>query len=132
MSSTVLDALTQASKGLEFPSESEYPFEPFLWKGDGTALTSEQIIQKAGLRGTSKTKVVDLDSFFQPATEEQDWFGPEEKETMKKFRNLVQVLKANLKDIQVLRAGKTEIEVVILGRTCDGDWAGLKTRVVET
>jgi len=55
-----------------------------------------------------------------------------EKEEVRKFRDLVQTLKKTLKDIKVFKVGKVEADVYIVGRTESGDWAGLKTKVVET
>ena len=41
MKSDVLALLTKATAGLVYPSESEYPVQPFLWKMDGQPLTPE-------------------------------------------------------------------------------------------
>jgi hypothetical protein len=73
-----------------------------------------------------------LDAFFKDVTTGEDWHDAEEKEEVRKFRELVQTLKKALKDIKVFKAGKVEVDVYIVGRTESGDWAGLKTKVVET
>ncbi len=73
-----------------------------------------------------------LDAFFRDVTTEEDWHDAEEKEEVLKFRQLVQTLKKTVKDIRVFKVGKVEADVYIVGRTESGDWAGLKTKVVET
>ena len=73
-----------------------------------------------------------VDGFFAIATQEEDWHDEEERETAKRFQNLVRILKQNLSQLQVYRVGSIEIDVYIIGMTPGGDWAGLSTQVVET
>jgi hypothetical protein len=42
-----------------------------------------------------------VDEFFAIATQEEDWYDEEERETAKRFQNLVSVLKQNLSQLQV-------------------------------
>jgi hypothetical protein len=51
---------------------------------------------------------------------------------VKRFQNLVSVLKQNLSNIQVYRVGSVSIDAYIVGVTDGGDWAGLCTKLVET
>ena len=72
-----------------------------------------------------------VEEFFAIAQEE-DWHGQEERETVKRFQNLVSVLKQNLSQLQVYRVGNTNINAYIVGVTDGGEWAGLSTKLVET
>jgi len=128
---SVLDKLKEASSGLLFMSESEYPFEGLLWESKD-AITTENILQRTGHSPDTPVEVVDIDSFFEPATTEQDWHGEEEKETTKKYQVLVETLKHNLSDIKVYRLGPRAIDVYIVGTTPSGEVTGLSTKVVET
>nr|WP_228056891.1 nuclease A inhibitor family protein [Tychonema sp. LEGE 07203] len=56
----------------------------------------------------------------------------QERETVKRFQNLVRVLKQNLSNIQVYRVGNININAYIVGVTDGGDWAGLSTKLLET
>ena len=58
-----LDALKKASKGLLFPSESEAPLEPFVWK-DGGALTHERLLELAGAEEGTAVEETDLGSLL--------------------------------------------------------------------
>ncbi|WP_017651775.1 nuclease A inhibitor family protein [Fortiea contorta] len=129
--SEIINQLEQAADDLLFMSESEYPFEVFLWEGVAQ-LTPEKVVEKTNHPPDTATEVVGVDDFFRIATQEEDWYGSEEKETVQKFRNLVQVIKANLQNPQVYRLSETEIDVYILGTTPSSDLAGLSTKVVET
>jgi len=55
---------------------------------------------------------------------------PEDKA---KFDKLAQVLKEQLSGVKVYKVGdEAEKHVYVVGKTSDGQWAGLKTSVVET
>jgi hypothetical protein len=130
-SSDMVDKLKQASDGLQCMSEADYPFEVFQWEGQ-EPLTAETVIKQTGHTPDTPVEVVQLDDFFQNATQEQDWHNDEEKETVAKFKALVETLKTYLSDIQVYRLGTVEIDVYVIGKTPLGDLAGLCTKVAET
>jgi hypothetical protein len=130
--STITEILRSASADVLFVSESESPFEVFLWELPADAqITPEMIIDRTGVAGDIAIEFVDLESFFGVATTHQDWHGALETEMVNKYQNLVRVLQENLTDIQVVRVGEINIDVYIVGKT-DGNLAGLKTNVVET
>ncbi len=111
-------------------SESDYPFEVFQW--ETLEPTAETVIQQTSHAPDTPVEVVSVDEFFQNATQEQDWHNDEEKETVGKFKALVETLKTNLNNVQVYRLGTVEIDAYIIGKTPSGDLAGVSTKVVET
>jgi hypothetical protein len=127
----ITDQLKATSEGLFWMSESEYPFEVFLWEG-AARLTHEEVIQKTGHSSDTPIETVTVDNFFSVATTEEDWHGDEEKETVAKFKALVQTIKLNLANSTVYRLGEIEIDVYIIGEIPSGSLAGLSTKVVET
>jgi Nuclease A inhibitor-like protein len=127
----ITDQLKGASEGLLWMSESEYPFEVFLWEG-AALLTHNEVIQKTGHSSDTPIETVTVDNFFSVATTSEDWHGDEEKEMVAKFKALAQTIKLNLANSTVYRLGKIEIDVYIIGETPTGDLAGLSTKVVET
>lgn len=131
--SSVIEILQKASADLLFISESESPFEVFFWElPEGTEVTSEMMLQQTGISADTPIDFSDLESFFSVATTHQDWHGSFEKEIVEKYQHLGQTLQENLTDIQVIRIGKINIDIYIIGKTADGNLAGLKTQVVET
>jgi predicted peptidase len=68
-----------------------------------------------------------VDEFFAIATQEEDWHDQDERETAKRFQNLVSILKQNLSQLQVYRVGSIDIDAYIVGVTDGGEWAGLST-----
>jgi hypothetical protein len=130
---TILEKLTQASTGLLMTSESDYPFETFVWSGQAKEeLTTEKLLQLTNHPGNLPVEAVELDYFFRHAAQEKEWHDEQQKENVKKFQSLVEMLKANLKDIKVYRVGTIAIDVYIVGKTDDCDLAGVSTKVVET
>jgi hypothetical protein len=126
---TVTETLTQASQGLLMPSESEYPFEVFVW--EDVELTPQKILELTNYPPATLIEEVELDYFFRNVAGEKDWHDEIQKENVAKFQNLVQVIKDNLAELRVYRIGTIEVNVYIVGKTNDGV-AGLATKVIET
>ena len=128
----VVETLRKASEGLQFMSESEYPFAVFLWSGQTKVPLITEIVQQTGHNQGTPTEIVELNEFFQPATQEPDWYSSAEKATAQKYQNLVKTIESNLSDIKVYRIGEAEIDVYIVGKANSNDLAGLSTKVIET
>ena len=120
--------LKEATEGLTYQSESDYPVKPLFMKGEGRKSISASDIPKA----IKPIKQIDLDEFFDSVTREEDWYGPAERKTAQRFQELVKLLRDNLTDIKVYKAGKVKMDVYVVGKTTDGDFAGVTTKVVET
>ncbi len=124
--------LKDASNGLFMPSESEYPFEPFIWSGFKEPLTPEKILELTNHPQNSPVEIVDLPYLFRNLAQEQEWHDDQQKENVGKYRKLLEALESNLSDIQVYRVGKRSIDVYVVGKAGSGDLAGVATKVVET
>lgn len=131
MTHSIASQLQQTSKNLLFLSETDAPFEVIHWPAQGE-LTPAKLLQLTQHSPDAPVKVVSVDDFFAIATQEEDWHDQEERETVKRFQNLVSVLKQNLSQLQVFRVGSIEIDAYIIGVTQNGEWAGLSTKLVET
>lgn len=130
MSGEIVEKLKEASTGLLMMSESDYPFEVVQWEGAAPA-TQEKILQLTGSQDLP-VEVVDLDYLFRNCAFEQEWHNELQKKDVQKFQTFVQTLKDNLSDISVYRVGKINIDAYIIGKTQDGDLAGVVTKLVET
>ena len=124
----IIDRITKLSKDLLFPSESEYPLEPFTW--ESTSLTPETILERSQKPADTLIESITLEEFFAPVTTDEDWFDDEDREIAQRFRDL-QAAIATLENVQVFRLGKIEIDVYIVG-AIGPDLIGLKTTVIET
>src|SRR5262249_53562757 len=111
-------ALEKATKGLLYPSETDAPFEAFVWgSGDNLEATVRRL---AGEPPKQKCRRESLADFLQDLAEEDD------------FKRLKATLEKNLSGIQVYRFGSTDPTYYVVGTDNGGRLAGLKTKAVET
>lgn len=125
--------LSEATEGLLFTSESDYPFDIIVWRGQalGAPLSPESLIQITEHTEDTPVELMDLDTFFKGATQEQDWHDESEKESVARFQELAEILHTDLDNVQVYKVGEFEMDVFILG-TVASDVVGLSTKIVET
>lgn len=125
------ERLKSLTEGLSYQSESDYAVEPYAREADKGAPSAEEFAKgRAG--EDAAVREMDFDSFFGNYTNEQDWWGDEERAVAKKFQALVAFLKESLKEIKVYRVGGVEADVYVVGKTASGGFAGVKTKVVQT
>ncbi|HEX8853899.1 MAG TPA: nuclease A inhibitor family protein [Pyrinomonadaceae bacterium] len=127
----ILRELERATAGLLFMSESDYPFEVFRRAG-AEPFTDDVLRRKERLDASSPVAVQSVEDFFRVAAGEQDWKGADEQATARRYQALVKLLKRALGDVRVYRVGEINVGVYIVGRSPEGSWLGLSTRVVET
>ena len=84
-------------------------------------------------RKSAKTPVQELPlkESFRDLTAEQDWHGDEEKETVRRYRDLLKALQKNVSGVKVFEVGSRNVSVFIVGQTEERDWAGLRTTAVQ-
>jgi histidine triad (HIT) family protein len=120
--SPALAALQKASKGLVYTSESEDKLEAFVWE-DGSPLTPKHLLELAGAEAGTAVEESSLGDFFHAVP-------PEDKAG---FDKLAAVIGEQLSGVKVYKIGdEAEKDAYVVGKTSDGNWAGLKTTVVET
>jgi hypothetical protein len=129
MAADPVSALKKASKGLLYPSEYDAPFQTVVWKGQQGALTKQAIRQLGKHPASAPVEQVSLEDFFGELTAEDSGAGAADAE---EYRVLLQVVQEQLSGVKVFRVGQTKVTIYIVGRTKDGDLAGLKTTSVET
>ena len=126
----LIEALKEATRGLTFMSESDYPLEVFDW---GQAAPTPEFLR--GLDGSAPDAPVETRTpaaFFRAATSEPDWKGADELAVAKRFQKLLRLLEENLSDLKVFHVGTINMPVYVVGRSASGSWLGVSTRVVET
>ncbi|MFS0518997.1 nuclease A inhibitor family protein [Nostoc sp. UIC 10607] len=133
MTNEITEKLKQASDGLLMISESEYPFEAFLWSNQAQEpMTAQKLLQLTGHSLETSIEEVELDYIFRNCAEEKEWHDEIQKQNVSKFKSLVKILKDHLTDIKVYRLGTINLDIYIVGKTPSADLAGISTKVVET
>jgi hypothetical protein len=128
-----LNQLKTAIAGLQWMSESEYPFEVVCWTDYPIAtLTEAALLELTHHSPDIAVETQDFDWFFEPAIGDQDWHSESEQTTVQQYQQLVTLLKQNLSDLRVYRIGTINLDIYALGQTETGDVAGVATKAVET
>lgn len=133
--SDLLGTLKQQTKGLIYTSEADFAVKPFVWdkaQVGGDTLTPDNVKTLLKLASNAPVQTMTPDEFFAPAVTLEDWYGDEEKQTAQQFQTLQNTLKTSLTDIAVYKIGDAKKTVVVVGKTTDGNFAGVTTKVVET
>ena len=128
----ILDELAKATEGLLFMSESDYPFETFRLDGTSGAEPQERLRELGGEAAGAPVETKSLAEFFRAAASEPAWKGEEERASARRFQHLARVLEENLRDVCVYKVGSVNMAVYVVGRSAEGNWLGVSTRVVET
>ncbi len=127
--------LTTLTKGLIYSSEADFPVKPFLWKKADVGaepLTPDKIKTLLQIKPNSPVETITSEAFFEPVVTIENWFGDEEKQTAAQFQKLAETLKTDLTDVAVYKIGDSKKTVVVVGKTQEGDYTGVTTKVVET
>lgn len=125
------EELKAATHGLLFMSESDYPFEVIKWEGT-EEMSPEYLRKVAGQDANALVEERTIADFFRVVAGEQEWKGEAELALAKRYQSLVRLLEENLKGVKVYRLGEKNIGVYVVGRSEEGNWLGVNTRVVET
>ena len=124
----ITDRLSILSKDLLFPSESDFPLEPFTW--ESATITPEIILTRSKKPADTAIESINLEDFFAPVMTDEDWFDDEDRQVAQRFRDLKTAI-ATLENVQVFKVGTIEIDVYIVG-AIGPDLVGIKTTIIET
>ncbi|SIQ95813.1 nuclease A inhibitor family protein [Pontibacter lucknowensis] len=125
--------LKEATDGLLMISETDAPFEFYQAENfKGETLDEETVLKLAAMPADYPFEELELGYFFRNMTHARPDAGEEGMQQAKRFQHLEKKLHELLQDVKVYRVGETQKLVLILGRTPNGEIAGLKTMVVET
>lgn len=130
--STLMIQLQEATADLLWMSEIDAPLEVIHWPPSDLELTPSHLLELTNHPLTTPVTRVTVDDLFAGATEEQDWFGEEERAIAQRYRDVVAILKQSLNNLQGYRVGEVNISLYMVGQTESRDWVGLATQAVET
>lgn len=126
-----LQRIKEASEGLLFMSEADYPFE-LVHIEEPVADPGQKLLTLSGKGEGSPVEKVDLPYFFRNQVRVYPESSPEQRARAQRFERLQQVLGEELTGIEVYRIGTIDIDAYIIGKRKDGRYAGLRTKLIET
>lgn len=130
-----LSTLQELTEGLLYMSESDFPVKPIWWLRQDIGaddLTVDRLLAFTGHPSGLPVETVDFYAFFEPAIQPEAWHSDEERESVRRFQALMRALAESLTDLVVYKVGVAQKDVYVIGKTPDGDFAGVTTKVVET
>lgn len=125
------DKIKTVCEGLYYISETDAEISLFAGR-EAKAVTKEEILSQTKSQSDATVEEKSFDELFARLTEIQDWFGDEEKQTARKFADLRDLLKNNLRELKVFKIGKIELDVYVVGLDEENKLTGIKTKAVET
>jgi Nuclease A inhibitor-like protein len=156
----VVATLHEATSGLLFTSESDYPMTVFqlsLTSSTTPTITAENAksillsttnmpsnihsIHRQDWTTNVAVEETSLDWFFRRYTIAQDWWEPSQHAELPRWKHLQSLLNQSIFDVNVFRVGQAgdcglygSIDIFVVGRCqCDpSTWVGVHTISVET
>lgn len=128
---SALDRLTALASGLLFISESDHPLQVIRL---GAVAESElpNLVRSAVSRRDAPVQCVALEAFFQRATRTQPYHTDQDRVVVERYQTLVGFMGGELADARVYRVGEVEVDVYAVGRSLEGEWLGVATKLIET
>jgi hypothetical protein len=123
--------IEKACEGLVYISETDSPIEVFF-KDDIKEPTAKYLLKSLERADETATESSNPEDFFKRLTQAREWHTEEQTKTVSRFKKLRQVLERDLDDIRVIRIGRIRIEIYVIGKSKNGEVAGIKTFSVET
>jgi hypothetical protein len=124
--------LMEASEGLQMLSETDATFEFYHHEKPEDKFGEDIVVEWDGKPGGTKIEVLSLDEFFKNMTEAHAGATEEQKQNTERFKKLQAKLEELLEDVKAYKLSDLIMPVYLIGRTESGDYAGLKTIVVES
>jgi hypothetical protein len=131
MANLALGILRRATKGLLYMSEKDAPFTAIALK-EGDTPVAANIAALVGASADSPIEELGFASFFGELTKVRKWHAEDDKAVVKRYQDLLAVLRETLTSLKVFKIGKVQVKIAILGKTSGGSWAGLVTDSLET
>jgi hypothetical protein len=129
----VVSDLETASQGLLFMSESDHPLVVVHWtpRPLHAPPTAQRVARLTGHQGMPVEERT-LDQFFRRATTSEPWHPVVDQGIVRRYQELVRILRRRLHSIRVFRFGRIDIASYVVGVTSRGTWVGIATHQTET
>ena len=124
--------LLKASNGLLMMSETDEAFEFYFHEKPDEPFTEELVVEWDGKPAGTSVQVLELEDFLHRMKNLHPDADQTQKQNAERFKQLEAKLKELLKGVKAYKISEISMPVYLLGETDSGDYAGLKTLVVET
>ena len=129
----LLEVLKSLTEDLLFTSESDYPFEIFVWELKTETITSENINQY--IPTVREDTLIDLfvvEKILRVMARSRPYYAAERREKANRFKQIITFFETQVTDSKAFKIGTIERDVYIIGKIADSHIIGLKSISVET
>ena len=123
--------LETLTSNLLFVSESDFPLN-VIQLGKVAELNAAELLSAVGKSPTLSVERVTVDDFFGYAAQEQSFHTAAERAGAQRYRALLELFNTALESARVFRVGSIDIDAYAVGKSADGEWLGVATKLVET
>ena len=116
---------------LLFMSESDFPLS-VIQLGKVGELNAPELLSAVGKSPTLTVERVTVDDFLGYAAQEQSFHSAAERAVAGRYRALLEFFNTALESARVFRVGSINIDAYAVGKSTDGEWLGVATKLVET
>lgn len=124
--------LLKASDGLMMLSETDEAFEFYYHEKPDEPFTEETVVEWDGKPAGTAVQVLSLEDFLHRMKNPHPDADQVQKQNAERFKQLEAKLKELLRNVKAYKLSETSMPVYLIGETDNGEYAGLKTLVVET
>jgi len=112
-------------------SEADHPWL-VVRLGTGAELDLPHTLTAAASRVGCEVQRLVIENFFARATHVQPYHTAADRITIERYQALVRFLTGELANANVYRVGAIDVDVYAIGRSLEGEWVGVATKVIET
>lgn len=128
-----IDKVTSLLSELLYPSESDEPIEWFSFKSNlSYPLTISDLKFFQGHAPDVFGEEILIENFWSPLVIGEEWHDEYENEQIQIGILLRQHVESLLTHFQAFRIGQVEVDLYLVGQLDEGEWAGLKTKLIQT
>jgi hypothetical protein len=131
MAHPAITMFRKAVKGLLYMSEKDAPFKVVPLNVDDS-ITPQNVAELVGQRAGTPVEEVSTAHFFGELTQVRKWHAEDDKAVVKRYQDLVALLRQQLHDLRIFKVGRVKVKIVIAGQTEDGQWIAIETDSLET
>ncbi|MCX7929676.1 MAG: nuclease A inhibitor family protein [Chlorobi bacterium] len=125
--------LDELTADLMYPSETDAPIGVMMWDtSERGSLTVDAVMDYFGIPSDSPISKVPPEDFFDGVIETYPWQNEQERRHTAQYQQARDLFFANVTAPKHYWIGEYTVEVFLWGRTRDGNYIILHTRIVET
>lgn len=129
----LLEVLKSLTEDLLFTSESDYPFEIFIWELKTETVSIENVRQYLeNMEENTLIETLTVEKILRSMSRSRPYYSAERKEKANRIKQIISFFDTQVADAKAFKIGEIERDIYILGIVSNEYVIGLKSISVET